>query len=332
MKKILSVLLILILSCGVVNAKGSSGSSSHGGGHSSHSGSHSGPSHSGSSHSGHSHSGPSHSGHSHSAPSHSDHSSGGESHPVYLVNSSHHQEEVKFPNCDKHYALTDITTNYYSDGSRRVFKNSTIYNSNGTVLASDCLSLKHTVYEGNHYFLIRKGKGYLVIDSSGNPLTFRKYSRMEEVKPNRILVRHDKKYGIIDLKEETIVPLKYQSLEQNDEDVFIAKLNGYYGIIDINNNVLVFPDCEKIKPLYDTMVLKRYHKYGLVKANGEKILSPNYDKIKKLGEYILVKQNNKYGILDSNGNFVSEIIYLDVKLERNKLKGMKYKNHWVDIL
>ena len=301
MKKILAGLLVLVLSCGVACAKCSHcGSSGH-----------------------HSH------GHAHS---YTHNSSSGESHPVYLVNSTRHQEEVKFQNCDKHYAVTEVTTNYYSDGTRKVFTNSTIYNSDGTVLESDCLSLKHTIYEDKHYFLIRKNKGYMVIDSSGEQITHRKYTKMEELKPNRLLVRYDKKYGIIDLQENTIVPLKYQSLTQNSEDVFIAKLNGYYGIIDIENNTLVEPDCEKIKPLYDTMVLKRYRKYGLVKSNGEKVLSPNYDKIKKLGEYILVRQDKKYGVLDSKGNILSEIIYLDVKLERNKLKGMKYKNSWVDVL
>ena len=323
MKKILSILLILILSCGVANAKGPSGGASHsghGGGHSSHGG----PSHSGPSHSGHAHSGPAH--------THSNHSSGSDSHPVYLINSNHHQEEVKFQNCDEHYAITDVTTNYYSDGTQRVFTNSTIYNSDGTVLESNCLSLKHTIYEDKHYFIIRNSKGYKIIDNKGQILTFRKYTKMEELKPNRILARHDKKYGVIDLHENVIVPLKYQNLEQNSENVFIAKLNGYYGIIDIENNVLVYPDCEKIKPLYDTMVLKRYRKYGLVKANGEKVLNPNYDKIKKLGEYILVRQGNRYGVLDGEGNFISEIIYQDIKLERNKLKGMKYKNNWVDIL
>ncbi len=302
MKKILSVLLVLLLSCSVAVAKCAQCG------------------HSNCNHN-----------HSHSNY-HGNYSSGSESHPVYLVNSNHRQEEVKFQNCDKHYAITDITTNYYSDGTQRVYTNSTIYNSDGTVLESDCQSLKHTIYEDNHYFLIRKNKGYKIIDSQGQQLTFRKYTKMEEIKPNRIMVRHDKKYGIIDLKENVIVPLKYQDLEQNGENIFIAKLNGYYGIIDIENNTLVEPDCEKIKPLYDTMVLKRYHKYGLVKSNGEKVLSPNYDKIKKLGEYIIVKQNDKYGVLDSEGNFISEIIYQNIKLERNKLKGMKYKNNWVDIL
>lgn len=316
MKKILSILLVLILSCGIVVADAHPAGSSHGGGHPS--------SHSGSPHSGHIHSTPTH--------SHSGHSSGSDSHPVYLVNTNHHQEEVKFQNCDSHYAVTDVTTNYYSDGTRRVFRNSTIYNSDGTVLVSDCSSLKHVIYGGKHYFLIRQNKGYKIIDENAVQLTFRKYTHMEEIKPNRILVKHDKKYGIIDLKENIIVPIKYQNLEQNGENIFIAKLNGYYGIVDIDNNTLVYPDCEKIKPLYDTMVLKRYHKYGLVKSNGEKILSPNYDKIKKLGEYILVKQNKKYGVLDSEGNFISEIIYSDVKLERNKLKGLKHKNNWVDIL
>ena len=77
--------------------------------------------------------------------------------------------------------------------------------------------------------------------------------------------------------------------------------------------------------MYDTILLKRYHKYGLADSGGKIILNPHYDKIKKLGEYILVKKDKKYGVMDYEGNLVSEIIYDSIKLERNKLKGLKNK-------
>ena len=111
----------------------------------------------------------------------------------------------------------------------------------------------------------------------------------------------------------------------------IARLNGYYGVIDYDNNTLIYPDCEKIKPLNDTLLIKRYRKYGLANLEGEKILEPHYDKIKKLGEYILIKQNDRYGVLNSDGEFMDEIMYKRIKLERNRLKGTKDNRTWTEL-
>jgi sporulation protein YlmC with PRC-barrel domain len=151
---------------------------------------------------------------------------------------------------------------------------------------------------------------------------------MSELEPNRILVRRDKKYGIINLSDETIVPVKYDKFETVNKRTMIAKLNGYYGVIDYDNNTLIFPDCDRIKPFYDTLLLKRYHKYGLATLDGEKLFEPHYDKIKKLGEYILIKKNDKYGVLNSKGEFIEEIIYKKIKLERNRLKGTTDNSNW----
>ena len=265
-------------------------------------------------------------------PHHSSHSSSGESHPVYLVKTENHTDEVKFPNCSKHYAITETTTSIYSDGTRRSFSNSTIYNSDGTVLVADCKSIKHTIFEDKHYFIIRKNDGFKILDETGEVITKRNYSGMEELEPNHILVKRDKKYGIINLSEEIIVPIKYQKFEVVNKKILIAKLNGYYGIIDTDNKILIEPDCDSVKTLYDTIVLKRYHKYGLANLSGELIYDIKYDKIKKLGEYILIKKDNKYGVLDYKGNTIGEIKYKEIKLERNKLKGIINKNREPEIL
>jgi len=268
-------------------------------------------------------------GHSYNHTHHSGSSSS--STPVYLINKDSRTDEVKFPNCNKHYAITETTTNYYSDGTRRIFSNSTIYNSDGTVLISGCNSVKHIISDTKHYFIINKNKSYKIIDENAKILTTRKYTRMEEIEPNRILVKFDKKYGIIDLEENTIVPIKYKSFESKGHGIFLTKLNGYYGITDINNNTLVKNDCEKIKQVSDLFILKRYHKYGLADKTGKIILNPDYDKIKELGEYILVKKNGQYGIWNSDGENIAEIQYKSIKLHRNTLKGLTNRNVWIEI-
>ena len=305
MKKIIYMLAVLAICCPIAFA-------SH----------HSGPSHSGGHHS---------ASHSHSHNPNHYHSSGSSSTPVYLIKKTVDTKEIKFPNCDMHYVISEITTDYYSDGSKRVFTNSTIYNKDGSVLVPDCQSVQHIIYENKHYFLIRKNRVYKILDEMGENLTVRNYSGMEEISPNRIKVRYDKKYGIIDLREKTIVPIKYQNLERYGNDIFVSKLNRYYGIIDAENNTLVENDCDRIKPAYDTFIIKRYNKYGLADMNGKLILNIQYDKIKKLGEYLLVRKNERYGVMDSSGKMISEIQYKKIKLERNHLMGQKFSGLWEEI-
>lgn len=269
-------------------------------------------------------------GHSHCHGSH--HSSSSESHPVYLINQTFSKEEQKFNDCDKHYVVTETTTNLYSDGTKRVLTKSTIYDSDGTVLVENCQSVKHVVDGDEHYFLIRRNRDCQIINSIGEVTSTRKYSGMDMVNPSRIIVRYNKRYGIIDLHENVIVPIKYQRLENIGKDMFKTKLNRYYGLIDINNKVFVDDNCDSIKPLFDTYLIKRNHKYGLVTLDGHEIMPAIFDKIKPLGGYILVENNDKYGILDVNGYPISKVEYKKIKLERNQIKCLTDDNHWIYLL
>ena len=279
-----------------------------------------------------SHSGGHHSSgcHSHGGHNHQHHNSSGSSQPVYLVKQDYSKTEQKFPNCDKHYMTVETITSHYSDGSTRTTANCTIFNNDGAVLVSNCRNAKHIIYDKNHYFIICKNGCYL-IDGDGNRITKKTYSRIDEYKPNRFVVKCDKKYGIIDLNEKVIVPIKYQKFILDGNGIFITKLNGYWGILDSDNNILVKNDCDKIKSLYDTILIKRYHKYGLANLDGKIIYDVKYDKIKKLGEYILVKDGKKYFVLDSDGEMFSEFSYKKIKLERNTLYGFTDDNKWVEL-
>jgi hypothetical protein len=272
---------------------------------------------------------PNHSGCSHSHNHSSSHSSSSSHDSVHLINTEFQKTEHKFPNCNEHYVITETTTNHYSDGSKRVFATSTIYNEDGTVVETDCRSVEHIIYNDKHYFIIQKN-GYKIIDSDGNVITKRKYSKMTKIEPNRILVRYDKKYGIIDLNEKIIVPLKYQSMTLAGDKIFITKLNKYYGIIDIDNDVKIKNNCEKIKQIHDVILLKRYGKYGLADLNGQIIYEMIYDKIKKYEEYILIKKDGKYGVADFEGNSISDLKFDKIRLERNVLQGL-YGNNWINI-
>ncbi len=318
MKKIvICSLLALFFGFGqCVNASGKCGCAS--GHHSGHHGGYHGSYHGG------------YHGHHHN---HAYHSSSGSSQSVYLVKTETTTRDEKFPNCTKHYMKTQVTTNHYSDGSKRTLYSSTIYNSDGSVIASDCNKVNHITYNNNHYFIICKFSskgGCSIIDTNGKAVTEKTYSRIEELKENRFFVKYDKKYGIIDLKENEIVPVKYQRFFKINNETFITKLNGYYGILNIENKVLVKNECEKIRPMHKTVLIKKCGKYGLCNLKGEVLYKAKYDKIRHLGEYILIKKSKKYQILDSEGKMVSDAKYKKVRLRRNTLYGYDGKK-WSEV-
>lgn len=94
---------------------------------------------------------------------------------------------------------------------------------------------------------------------------------------------------------------------------------------------MVKNDCDKIKSLHDTILIKRYHKYGLANLDGKIIYDIKYEKIKKLGDYILVKDGKKYFALDSDGERVNDFSYRKIKLERNSLYGYTDDKKWVEL-
>jgi len=250
----------------------------------------------------------------------------------YITYKDYFQEEQNFRNCDRHYAVKETTVYYYSSGGRSTYETSTIFNSDGTVLISECSNIKHITYQNKHYFILRKQNCYQIIDEQGFRLNQKAYKSMTEIAPNRLLVKYDGKFGVIDLNENTIVPIKYKKFERVGQNLFITKLNGYYGICDSSNNILVKNENDKISALYDTFIIENQNKYGLTDKNGKIILQLEYDKIKKLGEYILIEKNNKYGVLDSAGNIIAEPIYKKIRLERNHLEGKVAGNSWQSLL
>lgn len=250
----------------------------------------------------------------------------------YVTYKDYFQEEHTFNNCKRHSLLKETTVYYYSNGTRRSYTTSTIFNQDGSILETGCSNVKHTIFDKKHYFTFYKNKKYQILDENGNYLSVKEYKSMQEIAPNKLLVKLDKKYGIIDLKENIITPIKYQKFEQIGKNLYLTKLNGYYGMSDDSNNIIIKNEHDSIKPLYETFVLKKYNKLGLVDKNGKTILPVEYDKIKKLGEYIIIKKDNKYGVIDSFGHIIAKPVYKKIRLERNSLKGKLYKNTWEQLV
>lgn len=249
---------------------------------------------------------------------------------VYIVGREVIPNTHTFQGCNEHSATSETIVSHYSNGTSRSYTYYTVYGANGTVLATDCTDVKHIIYDGIHYLLLRKNGKYGIYSHDGVLLSNRNYTSMTEIAPNRLLVRANKLYGIIDLAENTIVSIKYKELKSVGHDLYISKLNGYYGMLNSSNVVFFAPEYDKITPLYDTFVLKKYSKYGLADAQGQLILSPIYDKIKKQGEFIVVKKDNLWGAFSSDGNALSQIKYEKIRINRNHLEG-RINGLWVEI-
>lgn len=241
----------------------------------------------------------------------------------YLTHKDFSQKEIKFTDCDKHSLLKETTVYFYSNGTRRTYTKNTLQNIDGSIIATDFSKINHHIYENKHYFSFYKNKKYQIIDEKGRPVTVKKYTKMNEIAPNKFIVKAYKNYGIIDILENTVVPIKYKEFEQIGQNLFLTQLNGYYGLVDSSNNVLLSNVYDKITPLYETLLLKKQDKYGLTDKNGQLILAPQYESIKKLGEYIIIKKNKKYGLLDLYGNSLTDIEYDKIKLDRNTPIALK---------
>ena len=241
--------------------------------------------------------------------------------PVYVINQEFFEEQTPFHDCKDHSLLTETTVNYYSNGTSRTFKSYSILDKNGDVISGDFSEIKHIQYNKKHFFIVKQKKTYKILGENGVEISKRNYTELYEIAPNKLVAKVDKKYGIIDLDDDIIVPLKYKKFERISGDAFLTKLNGYWGIIDSDNNVLVKNDCDSITPLYETQLLKKFHKYGLATNDGDIILEISCSKIKKLGEYILVKRGRRYGLFSSTGEKITDIKYKKIRLERNTLEG-----------
>lgn len=245
----------------------------------------------------------------------------------YMTHRDYYQSEHRFKNCDRHSMLEEKTIYHYSNGSRYVYTNYTVYNSDGSILISDCSRIKHIIHNNRHYFIAYKGKCYKIIDESGNILTGKNYKKMEEIAPNRLLVKLNKKYGVIDINENIIIPIKYKEFKQVGQDLYQTKLNGYWGLINSSNTILAKNKYDKIKPLRETFILKQEGNFGLADAKGEIIFDSELDSIKTLGEYILIKKDKAFGLLDSAGNEILPIEYKKIELERNEIKYTDFEKN-----
>ena len=248
----------------------------------------------------------------------------------YITYKDYYQEEINFPNCQKHYLLNEVHTYYYSNGTRSHYVIGTIFNEDGSILQANCKNVNHYIKDGKHYFSFYRDKRYQIISEDGYAITTQQYKTMNAISNDKLLVKLNKKYGIIDLNNNVIVPIKYNSFKNIGNDLFLTKLNGYFGVINSSNKILVKNENDRISRIHDCFLIKKEGKFGLMNSEGQIIYKTECEKIKKLGEYILVKIGKNYSVLDASGNILSNKLYKNIRLNRNTLEG-KINKIWEEI-
>ena len=248
----------------------------------------------------------------------------------HVTYKDYYEEEINFPDCERHYLINGVHTYYYSNGGRSRYIIGTIFNSDGSVLQTDCKKVRHYIQNGKHYFSFYRDKRYQIMAENGRIITTKPYKQMDEISKGKLLVKLNKKYGVIDLNGNEIIPIKYKTFKNIGNDLYLTKLNGYWGVINSSNKIIVKNENDKISKIHDCFLIKKQGKFGLMNSDGKIICKTECEKIKKLGEYILVKFGKNYSVFDSNGNLLSKKIYKDIRLERNTLEG-KVGKVWEEI-
>lgn len=169
----------------------------------------------------------------------------------YVTYKDYQEEEISFPNCQKHYLLNEIHTYYYANGTRSRYIIGTIFNEDGTILQTNCKNVHHYIQNGKHYFSFYKDKHYQIMAENGKIITTKQYKQMDEISKGKLLVKLNKKYGVIDLNGNEIIPIKYKSFKSIGNDLYLTKLNGYWGVINSSNKIIVKNENDKISKIHD---------------------------------------------------------------------------------
>jgi len=224
-----------------------------------------------------------------------------ETQPVTVINKDITVKETNFSNCLEHFLIQETATTYYSDGTSKSDSIYSVTDYNGIPIASNCLSIKHFIYNNVHYLLLREAVSkYKIINAADGESNFDIiYSDLSVISDNRLLAKLDGKYGIINFDNEEILPITYQSIKKLNVRLYRIKQNGCFGI---------------------------------VKADGTVVLPANNDKISALGEYYRFKKNDKFGVVDRYGNIIAPAIYKKVKIDKNRLTGTRDGESWTIIL
>ncbi len=179
---------------------------------------------------------------------------------------------------------------------------------------------------GSYYFILEKGKDYAI----------------EEINEyHYFVVKQGETFGVIDEKGNTIVNSNYQKVEipNPEKPVFICYQGEQTKVFNEKGEEILIK-YNKVQPIqlknissdliFEKSVLKyeKDGKYGLLNLEGKEITKAIYEQIDSLpykeGE-LLVKQNEKYGVINIKGNVLVESQYDEIQVDEYYTSEKSYR-------
>jgi len=121
-----------------------------------------------------------------------------------------------------------------------------------------------------------KGKGWQLIDLSGQPLSNRYYQSICPLTHEFYSIKSKDFYGLANLKGQEVVHCVFDSIAAPVDGLIAVKFKGKYGILDVNENWLVAPQSFALQAINRQVYLQRQPENDFVKTfSGEvKYFSP----------------------------------------------------------
>ncbi len=179
---------------------------------------------------------------------------------------------------------------------------------------------------GSYYFILEKGKDYAI----------------EEINEyHYFVVKQGETFGVIDEKGNTIVNSNYQKVEipNPEKPVFICYQGEQTKVFNEKGEEILIK-YNKVQPIqlknissdliFEKSVLKyeKDGKYGILNLEGKEITKAIYEQIDSLpykeGE-LLVKQNEKYGVINIKGNVLVESQYDEIQVDEYYTSEKSYR-------
>jgi hypothetical protein len=189
----------------------------------------------------------------------------------------------------------------------------------------------------NHKILAfaKKNEKWLAIDKNGNPLSNKKYDRLEKlgfIKTSFFQVTSKELIGLIDADGNEITPLQYQKIGYDFVDNRLAVMrDDKYGFIDKTGKEVIPVRYDNVTDFSEGKAwVQLNNRWGLIDSNDKELLPFNYENQAGVGVvngYSLVRKSGKSGLIDITGKEIIPPVY-DQLVITNKLSPNQEPIFW----
>ena len=240
-----------------------------------------------------------------------------------------YKELIIIPNKNKDIFICTYDINYETgEYKTKVLnsKNEEIYTQYERVEALENYDDNNNVIYNTSVLKVYKEGKYGLISIDGKELLNCSYDNINALigNENSIIIEKDGKVGLVDNSGKNVIDIKYKQIKKLQDDYkngyIIVDENGKYGTVDCANNIMLNPNYDEIKSVYENgmYVVKGSKGYNVIDKSGNIITKKEYQDIKEIkNDQIIVKENNKYGVIKTTGEQIIACSYDDIKFVTN---------------